>query len=303
MKLTYFKGHVPNFGDELNPYLWPRLIPQDLLDEDENELFVGIGSLLLDHMPRQPRKYVVGSGYAGYTRPPDLHDGSWDVIFVRGPRTAAQLGLAPEKAISDGAVLLRALEWPAAVADGGVAFMPHYESLDRGFWEDACRQAGLSLIDPRDDVETVIAAIRGARMLITEAMHGAIVADAMRTPWVAALPINRHHHHKWSDWAESLSIDLRSHRLRPSSLMELYVGLSGGRGKVEGRAGRISRSRLLRPANRILTQLAAERLGRLVTLEPQMSRDDRIEEATERALTAVDGFVRSQLNARGLVAR
>ena len=140
-------------------------------------------------------------------------------------------------------------------------------------------------------------------MLITEAMHGAIVADALRTPWVAALPINRHHHHKWSDWAESLSIDLHSHRLRPSSLMELYVGFSGGRGKVEGRAGRISRSRLLRPANRILTQLAAERLRMLATLEPQMSRDDRIEEATERAIAAVDGFVRSQLDARGLLAR
>jgi hypothetical protein len=93
MKLIYFRGHVPNFGDELNPYLWDRLLPPGLLDEDESELFLGIGSILFDTYPAGPRKYVMGSGYAGYTGLPPVHDGSWDVVFVRGPRTAAK-GLA-----------------------------------------------------------------------------------------------------------------------------------------------------------------------------------------------------------------
>jgi succinoglycan biosynthesis protein ExoV len=299
MKLTYFRGQRPNFGDELNPYLWPRLLPPDFLDDNENELFLGIGSILLDHLPRQPRKYVIGSGYAGYTLLPKIHDGSWDVVFVRGPRTAAFLDLPKETAICDGAILLRTLELPAPASGMDVAFMPHFESLDRGFWREVCRRAGVTLIDPRDDVESVIAAIRGAKVLITEAMHGAIVADALRTPWTAALPINAHHHLKWSDWSDSLDINLRFQNLRPSSLMELYVGLSGGRGNVDGRAGRVSRSRMATPANRMLVHLAAKRLQKLASVEPQLSRDAKIEEVTERAQHAVDRFVRARKPAFG----
>jgi succinoglycan biosynthesis protein ExoV len=294
MKLTFFRGKAPNFGDELNPWMWPRLLPENFLDEDESELFVGIGSILLDTIPAAPLKHVMGSGYAGYTAPPPIHDGSWNVVFVRGPRTAAELGLPPEKAISDSAILLRALDMPAPAEDIGVAFMPHYESLDRGFWAEACRLAGVTLIDPRHDVEPVIAAIRGAKLLITEAMHGAIVADAMRTPWIPVLPIHSRHHGKWLDWSDSLSIELRPHRIRPTSLMEFYVGISGGRGKIEGRAGRVSRSRLAAPANKVLTYLAAERLRKLAGREPQLSRDAVIEHATIRAMEALDRFVRSR---------
>lgn len=294
MKLTFFRGKAPNFGDELNPYMWPRLLPQGFLDEHEDELFVGIGSILLDTMPAAPLKHVMGSGYAGYTAPPPIHDGSWNVVFVRGPRTAAELGLPREAAISDSAILLRALELPSAAPSVGIAFMPHYESLDRGFWAEACRLAGVTLIDPRLEVEAVIAAIRGARLLITEAMHGAIVADALRTPWIPVLPIHARHHGKWLDWADSLAIELRPHRIRPTSLMELYVGISGGRGKIDGRAGRVSRSRLAAPANRLLTLRAAERLSQLAGFEPQLSRDARIDEATTRAMDAVDRFVRSR---------
>jgi succinoglycan biosynthesis protein ExoV len=294
MKLTYFRGHVANFGDELNPWLWPRLLPREFLDEDESELFLGIGSILLDHMPRGPHKFVLGSGYAGYTRPPPVHDGSWTVVFVRGPRTAHALGLPAGKAICDSAILLRALDLPAAAGNARVAFMPHYESLDRGYWDEACRLAGIPLIDPRLDVEQVIAAIRGTGMLITEAMHGAIVADALRTPWIAANPINARHHAKWQDWAASLDIDLRFQPLAPTSVMEFYVGLSGGRGKVDGRAGRISRSALSRPVNRMLTEQAAARLRKIAAAEPQLSRDTRVGEATERAVQALDEFVRSR---------
>jgi len=302
MKLVFFRGHVPNFGDELNPYMWPQLLPPGFLDEDGSELFLGIGSILFDTYPAAPRKYVMGSGYAGYTGLPPVNDGTWDIAFVRGPRTAAQLDLPPEKAICDSAILLRALPLPAPEGDPGIAFMPHYESLDRGFWAEACKLAGITLIDPREEVERVIASIRGARMLITEAMHGAIVADALRTPWLPVLPIHIRHRLKWLDWSEALGIELRSHKLRPSSLMELYVGLSGGRGKVDGRAGRMSRHPFAGPANRVLTMRAAEHLRQLAKLEPQLSRDARIEEATERAVAAVEAFVRSREPMRRTVA-
>lgn len=294
MKLTYYKGSVPNFGDELNTYMWPRVLPQGFLDEDDSELFLGIGSILWEHHPKEARKYVLGSGYGGYAAAPDVHDGTWDVIFVRGPRTAAQLDLPPSKGICDSAILLRKFDLPRPVEDLGIAFMPHYHSFSRGHWPEACAQAGIRLIDPRENVETIISEIRGARMLITEAMHGAIVADALRTPWLAVRPIHAENAAKWSDWAESLGLDLSRHPLQPSSLFELYVSATKGRRYYEGRARKLGKSAIARPADRVLISLAARHLRKLSRCEPQLSHDDRLDDAFSRAMEAVEDFVRSR---------
>lgn len=292
MKLGYYKGEVPNFGDELNPWLWDRLLPAGFLDDDPTELFIGIGSILWDNWPRASLKHVIGSGYGGYTAAPDLHDGSWNVVFVRGPRTAERLGLPPQTAICDSAILLRTTDLPEPAGGIDIGFMPHFESLQRGFWAEACRLAGIRLIDPRGDVETVLSEIRGCRMLVTEAMHGAIVADAVRTPWVAARPLHSSHHFKWLDWAEALGIDLRMHALRPTSLLEVDMTLvRPGKMMHYPRAYRINNSLPARPLNKALTFMAARRLRRIARQEPQLSSDAAIERVTERAHAALERFV------------
>ncbi|WP_193335589.1 polysaccharide pyruvyl transferase family protein [Devosia beringensis] len=296
MKLVFFRGKVPNFGDELNLHVWPALLPKGFLDEDETELFVGIGSIIGDHLPAQSRKFVMGSGYAGYMGLPDVHDGSWDMRFVRGPNTAKTLGIAPDLSICDSAILLRAMDLPPPDKSVGVAFMPHYESLERGNWAEACRQAGITLIDATEPVEKVLSQIQGARLLITEAMHGAIVADALRTPWIGALPIYGGHHKKWLDWAGALDLDVRLNPLKPSSVLEYYIGKTG-RGGSLGKVGRLSASPLAALPNKAFTSIAARHLDQMARLEPQLSSDAMILQVTERAQTAVDGFVRSRVAA------
>ena len=296
MKLVFFRGKVPNFGDELNLHVWPALLPQGFLDEDEDELFVGIGSIIGNHLPAKSRKFVMGSGYAGYMGLPDVHDGSWDIRFVRGPNTAKTLKIDPNLSICDSAILLRAMELPAPAKNVGVAFMPHYESLERGNWAEACRQAGITLIDATEPVEKVLSQIRGARLLVTEAMHGAIVADALRTPWVGARPIYGGHHKKWLDWAGALDIDVRLNTLKPSSVLEYYIGKTG-RGGSLGKVGRLSASPLAGIPNRILTDIAARHLDSMAGIEPQLSSDGMIQQVTERAQSAVDEFVRSRVAA------
>jgi succinoglycan biosynthesis protein ExoV len=175
--------------------------------------------------------------------------------------------------------------------------MPHYHSFSRGCWPEACAKAGIRLIDPRDDVEKIISEIRGARMLITEAMHGAIVADALRTPWLAVRPIHAENASKWADWGEALGLELAPQPLLPSSLFELYVSATKGRRFYEGRARRYGRSALARPADRVLTALAARHLRTLSRREPQLSDDGRLDEVFARALEAVEGFVRSRTSA------
>ena len=291
MKLTYFSGPEPNFGDELNPWLWPQLLPDGFLDDDESELFLGIGSILWGHLPTEPTKHVVGSGYGGYSGPPDMHDGSWNVVFVRGPRTARTLGLPPETAICDSAVLLRRVSLPEPAPGIDVAFMPHFESFKRGNWPAVCRLAGIRLIDPRDDVETVLGQIRGARLLITEAMHGAIVADAVRTPWIAIRPFHQSHVAKWQDWAESLGITLNPVNLWPSSLLEAYIRLTRTQKKWWGRAYEINESAPVAPVNSALTRIAARKLRQIAQRPPQLSDDAAIERVTDRAWQALTEFV------------
>ncbi|WP_163267664.1 polysaccharide pyruvyl transferase family protein [Chelativorans alearense] len=297
MKLTYFQCKIPNFGDDLNAYIWPRLLEEGFFDDDERELFVGIGSIIYDSYPREAYKIVAGSGYGGYTDPPDVHDGFWEFVFVRGPRSADILKIPRDRVITDGAVLLRAVELPPPAPETSVIFIPHFQSLDRGNWKETCALAGIRFVDPSSDVETVLSEIQGARLVITESMHGAIVADALRTPWVAVTPIAKVHRFKWTDWAESLDVPLRAHKLFPSTMREAWSALSGGQGTGH-RSRSLDRSPVARPFNLALKQAAARGLQRLAEQEPQLSADTTIARATERAVAAVEAIRLRHLKVR-----
>lgn len=291
MKLSYFRGDPPNFGDELNATMWQQLLPADFFDEDESEVFLGIGSILQPGYPAKARKIVVGSGYAGYTEKPEIHDGTWDVRFVRGPQTAEVLGLDPKLAISDAAVMLRATELPEAQAGIDVAFIPHYESIQRGAWKEVCDLAGVHFVDPTQDTDQVIAELKGASLVICEAMHGAIVSDAVRTPWIGVKTMQHVHRFKWFDWARSLEVDYRPQRLLPSNLREAWAYTTGRGGDGPG-AQKYLANPVVSPINVGLKHAAARSMMTLAKCEPQLSKDDVIERATDRALSAVDGLVR-----------
>ena len=113
MLLYHWRGDARNFGDELNLLLWPRLLP-GLLDDDPAELFLGIGSVLDARHARDAVKLVAGAGYGGYAPLPVL-DARWVIHWVRGPRTACQLGLAPAYGLGDPAMLLPQAGWGRAV--------------------------------------------------------------------------------------------------------------------------------------------------------------------------------------------
>jgi succinoglycan biosynthesis protein ExoV len=290
MKLTYFQGDPPNFGDELNATMWGHLLPEGFLDHDDQDLFLGIGSILWDYLPRAPRKIVAGSGYGGYTSVPDVKDGQWDILWLRGPLTARALGVDAGLAITDAAVLLRATPLPAAAMDVDLAFMPHVDSIARGNWAAVCKAAGITFLDPRAAPDHLLAQIRGARLVITEAMHGAIVADALRRPWIPVLPLHPAHRAKWDDWAGSLNLALRPAVLRPSTLREAWIARTGL--QAEGRSRALFDNPLARRGDRIVITRAASALLQIAaTAAPQLSDDATIARATDRALAALNDFV------------
>lgn len=221
MKLYYYSGYVPNFGDELNTWLWPKILPEVIADEDESNLFLGIGSILSNRVPKEPSKYVLGSGFGGYSPKPEI-DESWKFYFVRGRRTAEALGLDEKLAITDAAILIRTVDGilKGAAKRFPVSFMPHWESAQFGAWKDVAELAGIHFIDPRGTVEQVLGELKASELLVTEAMHGAIVADALRVPWIPVLPTSLAHRFKWLDWCESLEIDCRPHTVGASTVRE-----------------------------------------------------------------------------------
>ena len=219
----YFRGKHPNFGDELNTWMWQKILP-DFFDEDDKELFIGIGSTIGNYYDNSAKKIIFGAGFVPtYSEKPNVHSSDWDIYFVRGPRTAKALNISPDLAIGDAAILLRTVVDLSKKTPEVISFMPHWESLERGNWEEVCKIAGINLIDPRRPVEEVMSELFRSKLVICEAMHGAIVSDAFRIPWIPIIPMDKTHREKWYDWAEALSIDLKPHRLLPSSIFEAII--------------------------------------------------------------------------------
>lgn len=218
MNLCYCAG-LANFGDDLNPWLWNRLIPGHL-DEDRSTLFLGIGTLLNQKVPKNPLKIVFGSG-TGYG-PAPVPDEKWRFYCVRGPLSAQALGLAPELAITDPAALIRTMVFPRLHGIYNASFMPHYLSARYADWEAVCRAAGIHYIDPGAPVLQVLQQIQSSKLVISESLHGAIVADALRVPWIAVQAYHHINRFKWQDWCLSLGLTDTPAALTPLWDVERY---------------------------------------------------------------------------------
>ncbi|HEX8230485.1 MAG TPA: polysaccharide pyruvyl transferase family protein [Chloroflexia bacterium] len=209
MRLFYYQDPGGNFGDDLNAWLWPRLIPE-LLDDNDSTLFVGIGSILDRRIPQGPRKIVFGTG-VGYGLLPVLNE-EWQVCCVRGPLSAKALGLPPELAVTDSAALLRSMRRAPVERRHSVSFIPHFRTPARALeagvdLEAVCASAGIHYIDPCGPVEAVLDGIESSGKVLAEAMHGAIVADALRVPWLPVRLSDRIRLLKWRDWCGSLRLE------------------------------------------------------------------------------------------------
>lgn len=278
MKLFYYRGKrgVTNFGDELNTWLWRRLLP-GFLDDDARALFVGIGTLLNDRLPRARETVVFGAGVGYGTGLPTTTRG-WKIYCLRGPLSARALNVSPSLAVTDPAALVRRLHVVGAGSPKShrFALMPHWMSACAR-WEAGCREAGLGYVDPRRPVGEVIDAISRTETLITESLHGAIVADALRVPWACVqdasnpslLPF------KWRDWCASVGVEYAPHEItRPNA---------------QPRPRRFSLRRRAKPGEPAPGDCLAAQLTRLTLLaRPALSDDALLERLTAELETRLE---------------
>lgn len=284
MKLYYYP--LQNFGDRpLNTWLWPQLLPTQLRDESQT-LLVSIGSLLNNSRPRQPLKAIFSSG-AGYYEQAQP-DARWRVYCVRGPLTARALGLEPELAVTDGAVLVRTLGLAARSKTHAAAYMPHWNSAHHANWQQICAAAGLHYIDPTAAVEHIVEDIQRSELVITEALHGAVAADALRVPWV---PVKAYRHvfeFKWRDWCASLGLAYHPVRLpgwyQARSMTDKLGSLTAGRlpTRLAARLAKIAAD-LAGTAYHYGSGRSSAALQQLArNAQPVLSSDQAIDRATAR---------------------
>jgi len=252
VKLYTFDA-VPNFGDQLNGLIWDKLLP-GCFAEDSAILFLGIGTLLNGEMPRAKRIAILGTG-AGYGTSLSHPEPNWEIYCVRGPLTAMALGLSTATAASDPAILIQRLHKPIGGQRSQLGFMPHWKSASAEH-EALCNEHGIRYIDPRREVGQVIEAIACSEILVTEALHGAIVADSLRVPWVAVHDRRNDDTllFKWQDWCLSVGLDHQPNFLSEEQTCDREIR----------RLARVARPRLSRSArfDQAVTRLdvAVERL-------------------------------------------
>lgn len=289
MKLMYYRDERGNFGDDLNPWLWERLLP-GFLDDRDDVLLVVIGTILNHAIPAEPVKVVFGSG-VGYGNLPILDD-RWRFYAVRGPLSAERLGLPPSTSVTDSAALV-ATVYRERPRRSGVAFMPHHQSIRLFNWAPLCRRLGIRFLDPAMPTNRLLHEIARSEVVLAEAMHAAIVADAFRVPWVA-LRLNDHiNGFKWEDWCASVElpyapVDISPIRdnswQRPGTRLREYLRRIRRTGSLT-RHGRTPRNTESTPAE-IANAMAQLDEARSAAHPRQLSSDavigDRIRELEER---------------------
>lgn len=287
MKIFYYRRQdgQPNFGDELNTWLWPRLLP-DFFDNDGTTQFIGTGTLLNHRLPERTadaQRLIIFSSGAGYERGLDHIPGHWHIVCVRGPLSARRLKLPRQKAITDGGLLVRRCFTPTGDKSRAYAFMPHihHANFAGDTWKTLCEEVGIGYVDPRWPSERILESIASTEVLLAEAMHGAIAADALRTAWIPIITSGRILSFKWQDWCASIEVPYRPWRLLPLPDYPKYA--RGVRSSLQ--AGWLwtqkTQQTLVHQPTKLFNESAAENLVSLIKHgQPVLSTDSTLERLT-----------------------
>lgn len=222
MKIIYYKSDIGNFGDDLNAWLWKELIP-DLMGLNDNIAFLGIGSILTENSPilqessSFQKKIIFGSGVRSINDFLEF-DNSWYIPFVRGKYSSLKLFGDTDHYIADGAYFLALLKGyeqkRLSKKTHKIGFIPYFRSVDKVDWEAVCKKLDWHLILPtKVGVDGFIDEVVSCDRIISEAMHGAMIADIYRVPW-ERLRFYSHIHEnevvsefKWNDWLSSIELN------------------------------------------------------------------------------------------------
>ena len=202
-----------NFGDDLNETMWNKLLPKPLSEYLDNDtFFIGIGTRLRPkNIPKGKRIIVFGAGF-GYSDFPPTVNQNWDIRCLRGPLTADALGVDRNKVITDAAILCKDL-YQKGIPRYDVSFIPHHLTSAEDNWEKVCKELNINFINPKQNPDFVIDDLTNSKLIIAESLHGAIIADTFRVPWIPVKIKGHFSQFKWNDWMQSMNLEVKIEHL------------------------------------------------------------------------------------------
>lgn len=176
----------PNFGDLLSPILLERTlgVAPFWVPIDQPGKILFIGSIIDRAMPGD---LVIGSG-AIRDRPHQIPE-STVIVGLRGPRTAALLGIAGSVPFGDPGVLAAtAYGIERSSSNGRIALVPHYVDLDdanAAMLESQVVSDQCDVLDVGGDPETLLRTLATYEACISSSLHGVIAGESIGIPTVA----------------------------------------------------------------------------------------------------------------------
>jgi len=204
---SYLKWPGNNFGDKLNDIIFNSLGITESIDYKKPNLHgltkttaLGLGTLLTRKVVSPVT--VLGSGANGISHPKI----PLNYKFVRGKGTAAYLNLDPSLAVGDTAFFLKDYiqDLNTTYKEYDIGIIPHYINNNT--------LTGDNIISPTLPIDEFIIKVSKCKLILAEAMHGAICADILRIPW-APISIDSDKYpiqnFKWNDFASVFDIELK----------------------------------------------------------------------------------------------
>ena len=177
-----FFWHIgtPNFGDDINPSFYEKLsgTPIRLEVDQSKPHFLGMGSIL---ERATDSSMILGSGFIAQPDSPVNLPGS--IIAVRGKLSRAAISNCPDVLLGDPMVLLSLIYSASTGKKHKIGLVPHVSQVN---YFRRIAPKGVIIIDPAAEPWSVIQSIAESDFIMSQSLHGLIVADALEIPnlWI-----------------------------------------------------------------------------------------------------------------------
>jgi len=172
----------PNFGDDLNPLLIAELLQTTVYRDKKQSSnhILGVGSIL---ERANSHSIVIGSGFINENS--TLVEPPLEILAVRGELTKHKLKLGNSVLLGDPGRLMPSLMGINHNPTIPLAIVPH---VDR--YKEHMEKYGsiCKVIDPSMPVRQVLEDIASAEVIVSQSLHGLVMADALNIPNLWAKP-------------------------------------------------------------------------------------------------------------------
>lgn len=186
--LVWHVGH-PNFGDDFNPHLFQKIIGSPVYKEKSNASHIlGAGSIL---NAGNKNSIIVGSGVMSNEKAPSHSFGG--IISLRGELTKKWAGIKEDIWLGDPFVLYPLLfPFETEAKKFQCGFIPHisyfrYKKTQYDLGKDTL------VIDMGMPFDRLIEAMMSCEYIISQALHGLIMADTLNIPNIWLSPSESMH--------------------------------------------------------------------------------------------------------------